>query len=46
MFNSKNINILQFNIILYNKVIVLEIFIQIFGMANMYFPKFIIISKK
>jgi hypothetical protein len=37
MFNSKNINILQFNIILYNKAIVLETFIQIFGMASMYF---------
>jgi hypothetical protein len=46
MFNNKSINILQFNIILYNKVIVLEIFIQIFGMASMYFPNFIIISKK
>jgi hypothetical protein len=46
MFNSKNINILQLNIILYNKVIVLETFIQIFCMASMYFPNFLIISNK
>jgi hypothetical protein len=41
-----NKNILQFSFILNNKAIVLESFIQIFGMVAMYFSKFLAISKR
>jgi hypothetical protein len=37
MFGSKNNNSLYLGIILNNEAIVLEIFIQIFGMANTLF---------
>jgi hypothetical protein len=40
MFNNRNNNDLQFNITLSYEAIVLEIFIEIFGMAYTYFPKF------
>ncbi len=44
MFNSENNNNLQFDITLNNEIIVLECFIQIFGMAcflkeNLTIPK-------
>jgi hypothetical protein len=41
MFDNKNNNILQFNIILNNEVVMLESFIQIFDMMGMYFSEFL-----
>jgi hypothetical protein len=46
MMSNKNKNNLQFSIILYNEAIVLESFIQNFGMACAYFSEFSAILKK
>jgi hypothetical protein len=46
MMGNKNKNNLQCNITVYNEAIVLESFIQNFGMACAYFPEFSAILKK
>jgi len=43
--NKKNLKILQFGIILSNEAIMLESFIQFFGMTCIYFFKFLPVSK-
>ncbi len=45
MFGRKYNNILQFDIILNNEVVVLKSFIPIFDMVGMYFSKFLAIPK-
>jgi hypothetical protein len=46
MMGNKNKNNLKFNITIYNEAIVLESFIQNFGMACGYFSEFSAILKK
>jgi hypothetical protein len=46
MMGNKNKNNIQFSIILCNEAIVLESFIQNFGMACAYFSEFSAILKK
>jgi hypothetical protein len=46
MFGIKNNNNLQFGIILNNEAIVLESFIQIFGMVGTHFSEYLEIPKK
>jgi hypothetical protein len=45
MFGIKNNNNLQFGIILNNEAIMLESFIQIFGIVDTHFPEFLEIPK-